>query len=365
MRARQLDAMGVRKLSLFGVGRARAQEWGSAYVLIAPAIAALAIFLVIPILASFALVFAHYDLLTPPRWAGLENLQQLLGDRRLRTVYWNSLQIVVGATFLNQVLGLLLAMGVNRAMPAFLRYLLRTALFFPVLTTTASLALVWRFILSQDRGVLNYILQQLGLAPLPWLTDPHLALVSVILYDVWKSCGYLMVLYLAGLQGIPDELYEAAKVDGANRLQLVRHITLPLITPTAFFATVISIVFLLRQHFMTLPQELMDAAKIDGASFFRIFFQIMLPLVGPALSALGIFTFLGSWNNFFGPLIFLRSWDKFTLPIAIVTLQGYMGMGNRAHVLAGIMLSILPILVVFLLAQRFIIRGIAFSGMKG
>ena len=124
-------------------------------------------------------------------------------------------------------------------------------------------------------------------------------------------------------------------------------------------------VFLLRQHFMTLPQELMDAAKIDGASFFRIFFQIMLPLVGPALSALGIFTFLGSWNNFFGPLIFLRSWDKFTLPIAIVTLQGYMGMGNRAHVLAGIMLSILPILVVFLLAQRFIIRGIAFSGMKG
>ena len=242
VRARQLDAMGVRKLSLFGVGRARAQEWGSAYVLIAPAIAALAIFLVIPILASFALVFAHYDLLTPPRWAGLENLQQLLGDRRLRTVYWNSLQIVVGATFLNQVLGLLLAMGVNRAMPAFLRYLLRTALFFPVLTTTASLALVWRFILSQDRGVLNYILQQLGLAPLPWLTDPHLALVSVILYDVWKSCGYLMVLYLAGLQGIPDELYEAAKVDGANRLQLVRHITLPLITPTAFFATVISII---------------------------------------------------------------------------------------------------------------------------
>jgi multiple sugar transport system permease protein len=124
-------------------------------------------------------------------------------------------------------------------------------------------------------------------------------------------------------------------------------------------------VFLLRQAFMTLPGELMDAAKIDGAGFFRIYWQIMLPLTGPALSALGIFTFLASWNNFFGPLLFLRSWEKYTFPVAIVQLSGYMGSGNRAHVLAGIMISILPILIFFLLAQRFVIRGIAFSGLKG
>ncbi|GAB4560745.1 MAG: carbohydrate ABC transporter permease [Anaerolineae bacterium] len=123
-------------------------------------------------------------------------------------------------------------------------------------------------------------------------------------------------------------------------------------------------VFLLRQFFMTLPEELMDAAKIDGAGFFRIFWRIMLPLVGPGLSALGIFTFLGSWNNFYGPLLFLRSWDKLTFPLALVTLQGYMGMGNRAHVLAGIMMSIFPVLLFFLLAQRFVIRGIALTGLK-
>ncbi len=124
-------------------------------------------------------------------------------------------------------------------------------------------------------------------------------------------------------------------------------------------------IFLLRQQFMGLPQALMDAAKIDGAGFFRIFFTIMLPLIGPGLSALGIFTFLGSWNNFLGPLLYLRSWDNFTFPLAIVTLQGYMGTGNRAVVLAGIMISVAPVLLFFLLAQRFIIQGITLTGLKG
>lgn len=124
-------------------------------------------------------------------------------------------------------------------------------------------------------------------------------------------------------------------------------------------------VFLLRQQFMTLPGELMDAAKIDGAGYFRVFWQVMLPLIGPGLSALGIFTFLASWNNFLGPLLYLRDWDKYTFPIAIVLLEGYMGTGNRAHVLAGIMISIFPVLVFFLVAQRFVIRGIALTGLKG
>lgn len=124
-------------------------------------------------------------------------------------------------------------------------------------------------------------------------------------------------------------------------------------------------VFLMRQQFMSLPSELMDAAKIDGAGFFRIYWQIMLPLTGPGLSALGIFTFLASWNNFLGPLLFLRSWDKYTFPIAIINLQGYMGTGDRSQVLAGVMISILPTLIFFLVAQRFVIRGIALTGLKG
>jgi multiple sugar transport system permease protein len=169
----------------------------------------------------------------------------------------------------------------------------------------------------------------------------------------------IFFLFLASLM-VPGTVTVVPTFILMRNLQLMdTHWALILPATTSAFG-----VFLLRQSFLTLPSELMDAAKIDGAGYFRIYWRIMLPLVGPGLSALGIFTFLASWNNFFGPLLFLRSWEKFTFPVAIVTLQGYMGMGNRAQVLAGIMISICPILLFFLLAQRFVIRGIAFSGLK-
>ncbi len=125
-------------------------------------------------------------------------------------------------------------------------------------------------------------------------------------------------------------------------------------------------IFLLRQYFMTLPGETMDAAKIDGAGFFRIYWNILLPLVGPGLSALGVLTFLGTWNNFYTPLLFLRTRDQFTLPIGLVQMMGILGVQvNPAHVLAAIMLSILPVLIVFLFSQRYVLRGIALTGLKG
>lgn len=234
----QVDS-GKRRGRFAGVG---GREALAGYAFITPALLALTIFLILPILASAVLVFMKYDILSPAEWVGLENIKRLVSDNRLLLIYRNTLFFVVGATFLNNVGGLLLAMGVNRAMPSVLRYLLRTAIFFPVLTTTASLALVWQFLLTQDRGVINYLLSQIGLDPVPWLSSSTWALRSVILYDVWKSLGFLMVLYLAGLQGIPESLYEAARIDGANRWQLTRYVTLPLITPTAFFAIVISLI---------------------------------------------------------------------------------------------------------------------------
>ena len=220
----------------------RRDEVLAGYLFVLPALGLLIVFVAAPIVASILLGFARYDLLTPPVWAGLSNYMRLFDDKRLGIVYWNSVRITFGATFLNNLLGLLLAMGVNRRMPGVLRYVFRTAFFFPVLTTTSSLAIVWGFILTEDRGILNYLLQQIGLSPVPWLSSVRWAIRSVIIYDVWKSCGYLMVLYLAGLQGVPEVLYEAARIDGANRWQLTRYITLPLITPTAFFCIIISLI---------------------------------------------------------------------------------------------------------------------------
>lgn len=220
----------------------RMQEAIAGYAFVLPAFLSLLVFLIGPILATFVLVFMRYDVLSPPKWVGIENIRALLSDQRMLLMYWNTLVFVFFVTLINNVLGLLLAMGVNRAMHPVFKYMFRTALFFPVLTTAASLALVWQFLLTQDRGVVNYLLQQVGLQPVPWLSSTSWAMVSVVMFDVWRACGYLMVIYLAGLQGIPEVLYEAAEIDGANQWQSMRHITLPLITPTAFFAVIISLI---------------------------------------------------------------------------------------------------------------------------
>lgn len=176
----------------------------------------------------------------------------------------------------------------------------------------------------------------------------------------FKGRDLLFGLFLASLM-VPGTVTLIPSFILIRQLQLMdSHWALILPGITSAFG-----VFLLRQHFMSLPQELVDAAKIDGAGYFRIYWQILLPLTGPALSALGIFTFLASWNNFLGPLLFLRSWENYTFPIAIATLQGYMGSGNQSEVLAGIMVSIFPILIIFLVGQRYIVQGAAITGLKG
>ncbi len=124
-------------------------------------------------------------------------------------------------------------------------------------------------------------------------------------------------------------------------------------------------VFLMRQFFKQMPQELFDAARVDGAGHVRSFLQIALPLAGPALATLGIITFNGVWNSYFLPLIFLSSWNKMTLPQGIALLTGYMGAGNPSVVMAAVTMAILPVLIVFLLAQRWIIEALTRSGLKG
>jgi multiple sugar transport system permease protein len=135
-----------------------------------------------------------------------------------------------------------------------------------------------------------------------------------------------------------------------------------LILPALFSAFGI---FLLRQFLMTIPQELEDAARVDGANLFVIYARIMLPLAAPGLVTLTIFAFNYFWNEFFRPLIFLNSWDQMTLPLGLTILRGYLGTGNTAAVLAGVTMAIVPVLIVFLLFQRYLIEGITLTGLKG
>lgn len=124
--------------------------------------------------------------------------------------------------------------------------------------------------------------------------------------------------------------------------------------------------FLFRQYFLTMPQELEDAAKIDGCSFFRIYRQIFMPLSKPILATLGVFTFMGSWNDFLGPLIFLQSKDNKTLPIGLLQFRAdFQGMSNWPVMMAGVVISVLPVLIAFVIGQKYFVRGIALTGIKG
>ena len=224
------------------VRTAKFRESLTGYLMQSPALLVLTAFVLIPMAAAIVLAFTKYNLFDPPKWNGIANFQHLFSDKRLWRTYENTVLIALGSVVGNNVLGLLLAMGVNRAMSRTFKYFLRAALFFPVLTTAASLAMVWRYIFATDRGAMNWVLGQLGIGRIAWLTSSEWALFSVIMYQVWRSLGVTMVVYLAGLQGIPQELYEAAKIDGAGSRQLTRHITLPLITPSAFFNVVMGFI---------------------------------------------------------------------------------------------------------------------------
>lgn len=138
---------------------------------------------------------------------------------------------------------------------------------------------------------------------------------------------------------------------------------LPLVVPT-FLANPF-FVFMLRQFFMTLPEELSDAARVDGASEFRIFSQIILPLARPALATVALFQFIGSWNDYFGPLVYLNDKALYTISLGIANMRASYGFSNFAWIMAATCMSVLPIVVLFFFAQRTFIEGIALTGLKG
>jgi len=214
----------------------------AAYLFILPTLIGFLVFIIGPIIAAVFLSFTSYDLLTPPKINGIENYSRLFTDPRLRTVYWNTIFLTFLAVIGNNVVGLALAVLINQKLSGPLRYFFRTAYFFPVLIALAYCAIIWQFMFQKDTGLINYYLGLLGVAPLHWLGNKDLVKPAVIILDVWKNCGFNMIIYLAGLQDIAKEYYEAAQIDGANGWGQFMHITLPLMTPTIFFTVIMGII---------------------------------------------------------------------------------------------------------------------------
>jgi multiple sugar transport system permease protein len=219
----------------------RDHETLAAYLFLTPNVIGFLIFSALPVLAALVLAFYDWDLLLGSRFVGLDNFRQLLlKDDRFRASFLNTLYFVAVSVPLSAGLGLGVALLCNQALRGITFF--RAVFLLPYVTITVAVALVWRWLYHPDVGLFNHLLSFVGIDGPSWLVSPRWAMPAIIFLTVWKSFGYNMVLFLAGLQGIPEPLYEAATIDGANAWQRFRHITLPMLSPTTFFVVIISII---------------------------------------------------------------------------------------------------------------------------
>jgi multiple sugar transport system permease protein len=219
------------------------REW-TAYLFLSPGLVLFFTFTLFSLGFSLYLSFHEWNILDPRKpYVGFENYRDLLHDDRFGQAVVNTAYFTFASIPITMALGLGVALLLDQQIRA--RGLFRTLYYLPVITPLVVASIVWKWIYNADYGFLNYYLQQAGLidSPLFWLSDKNLAMPAVIAMNVWKGVGFDMVVFLAGLQAIPEELYEAAKVDGAGRWQRFRRVTLPLLSPTFIFLIIIGVIF--------------------------------------------------------------------------------------------------------------------------
>jgi multiple sugar transport system permease protein len=232
----------------------------SPYLYLLPATIILILFRFIPIVLSFLISFFEWTITGPAGFVGLENYHLILGDPDFWQSMLNTFYLVIFVVPLTIIFSLTFAALLNSI--TFIKGLLRTVYFIPTVTSMVAVSIVWRIIFHQQSGLANFLLEKIGIAPLGWLAEstgifhllfqgvgislpdflggPSLALFAIIIVTVWKSIGYNAIIYLAGLQNIPKSYYEAAEMDGANKVKQFFHITLPLISPTTFYVLIMT-----------------------------------------------------------------------------------------------------------------------------
>jgi multiple sugar transport system permease protein len=218
----------------------------AAWSFVSPALIAIAIFFVVPVIAALVLSFTDFDIYGVAdrhnvRFIGFDNYRRLFAT----PLFWSALRNTVFFVVVGAPLSIAVSLGAAVLLNARVvraRGLFRTALFAPVVTTVVAVAVIWRYIFHPRYGFLNYALSWVGIDAIDWLGDPHWSMPAMIVFAVWKNFGYNMIIFVAGLQSIPADLYEAARIDGASRLAQFRFITLPALAPTMLLVTILTMV---------------------------------------------------------------------------------------------------------------------------
>ncbi len=232
----------------------------------APFVILFGIFLALPILASFVLSFTSFglrDLENPigSTVVGVQNYVDLIADPKFWKSLGNTVYFVVVGVPLTLALGLVIANALSRGITRF-RTAFRVGYYLPVITSIVAIAVVWRFLLNPDVGLINMLIQSVGINGPNWLADPTLAMPSIIAMAIWRNLGFAMVVFIAGMQAIPAVLYEAASIDGAGRWQSFRYVTLPMLRPAILFMLVITTIGYLQ--LFEEPFVMTDGGPLDA-----------------------------------------------------------------------------------------------------
>lgn len=278
----------------------RGKEALSFYLFIAPWAIGFLCFTVGPIIASFALSFMEYDMALPPKFIGLDNYKELFGDPLFYKSISNTLYIVLFAVPLGMVAAFAMALLLNQKVRGLAAY--RTAYFIPSIVPAVASAALWLYVLQPQWGLLNGFLESIGIDGPGWLASEVWSKPSIIMLMVWGSGG-TMVIYLAGLQDISKEFYEAAEIDGANSIRKFLHITLPLMTPTIFFTLVMGI--------------------ISTFQVFSVIFVLTDGMGGPVNSTLVylIYIYRNAFNFFRMGYSSAMAWVLFTIILILTIIQ--------------------------------------------
>lgn len=212
--------------------------WG--YLFISPGIMGVLVFSLIPVLFALGISFTKWSILSKPTYIGLENYEKLISDPVFTKSMVNTLFYTITSVPLSLIFSLLLAAALNQKIRGLSFF--RTSYYLPVISASVAISMVWMWIYASNYGLLNYLMVRLNLTPIDWMNNTTWALPAVILVSIWRGLGFNMIIFLAALQDVPEELYDAARIDGASPSALFRHITLPLITPAIFFVTIMGII---------------------------------------------------------------------------------------------------------------------------
>jgi ABC-type sugar transport system permease subunit len=221
-------------------GPLRRRAW-SGRLFVAPNLAAVAVFMIFPLVFSLYMSFQSWDVFRPPKFVGLKNFKELFtSDPLFLIAIRNTVVFTVGTVVPTIVISLVVAGLLNRKVKGI--GVFRTIVFLPLAISSVVMAVVWQFVFNTDDGLLNIMLGWIGIGPIPWLVDPNWAMVSLCIVSVWRSVPFATVILLAAMQGVPESVYEAAKIDGAGEIRQFAFITVPLIRGAMSFVVVISII---------------------------------------------------------------------------------------------------------------------------